>query len=105
MSVQANYSAPRVEHRRRLQPVPRNMRLPASVANKERFLSTEVGDKELEMLIELIRYDGIKDIAKAIGISDLALLRVCSGFIDRCRPKTQHAVRRFFALGPSADIK
>jgi hypothetical protein len=68
------------------------------VSKRERFMGTTIGDKELEMLCELIRYDGLQDIAKAIGISELTLLRVCSGFMGNCRPKSQHAVRKFFAL-------
>lgn len=83
---------------RRPQPIVEKLRIPVSVSKRERFMGTTIGDKELEMLCELIRYDGLQDIAKAIGISELTLLRVCSGFIDRCRPKSQHAVRKFFAL-------
>jgi hypothetical protein len=83
---------------RRPQPIIER-RFPAAVAKRERFMNTTIGDRELEMLCELIRYDGLQDIAKAIGISELTLLRVCSGFIERCRPKSQHAVRKFFALG------
>lgn len=75
------------------------VRIPLALAKKERFLDTRIGDKELQMLCELIRYDGLQDIAKAIGISELTLLRVCSGFMERCKPKSQHAIRRFFALG------
>jgi hypothetical protein len=83
---------------RRPQPIVEKLRIPVSVSKRERFMGTTIGDKELEMLCELIRYDGLQDIAKAIGISELTLLRVCSGFMGNCRPKSQHAVRKFFAL-------
>jgi len=85
---------------RRPQPIVEKLRIPLAVAKRERFMGTTIGDKEVEMLCQLISYDGLQDIAKAIGISELTLLRVCSGFIGNCRPKSQHAIRKFFALGP-----
>jgi|SRR4249920_4265286 hypothetical protein len=86
---------------RRPAPVQAPVRVPIALAGKERYVGTELGPREMKMLQELIEYDGLQPIAKAIGISDVALLRACAGFVDRCQPKTRHALRKFFALGPA----
>ena len=83
----------------RIQPPPAPLILPSVLPDRERYLDVEIGPREVRMLIQLIECDGIAEIAKAIGVGSLVLLRVGSGMIHHCTPKSQLAVRRFFASG------
>jgi hypothetical protein len=71
--------------------------IPDAAPKRERYLGVAVGEREIRSLYMLIESDGLDAIAEAVGISHLALLRVCSGLLHRCRPKTQLAIRKFFA--------
>jgi ABC-type taurine transport system ATPase subunit len=71
--------------------------IPPGAPVRERYLHVTVGEREIRSLYLLIESDGLDAIAEAVGISDTALLRVCAGLMHRCRPKTQLAIRKFFA--------
>jgi len=90
---------PSASHKGRLalRLLPTGLEVPKKAPKKERFLNVQITDKEIALLYQLIEYDGIANIAKAIGVCDVTILRVCAGMFHRCRPGSQHAVRRFFA--------
>jgi hypothetical protein len=71
--------------------------IPDAAPKRERYLQVTVGDREIRTLFVLIEADGLDAIANAIGISHVALLRACAGLMHHCKPKTQLAIRKFFA--------
>lgn len=56
----------------------------------------DITEADIRQLKDLIEYEGLKEISRAIGISEVALLRVCAGWFDRCNRSVRQAVLHFF---------
>lgn len=73
--------------------------LPTTPRRRARTVEVEIGEREIRELKMLVEYDGLNATARAIGISDTALLRVLAGMLPRSHARVQRAVRAFFAPG------
>lgn len=76
------------------------LRFPANAQRNKRAMEVNIGDTEVRMLKQLVEYEGLKEMARILGISESAVLRVCSGWFNRCNTPTQQKVRAFFAEQP-----
>lgn len=68
-----------------------------------RHAEVKIGDAEVKTLKSLVEYEGLDEMAKVVGVSNVTLLRVCAGWFDRCNIHTQQAIRAFFAESDHAQ--
>lgn len=60
------------------------------------YRRTDLSDQQIRIMKDLIEYEGLSFMAREIGVSEMSLLRVCCGWLDRCNTNVRQKVLAFF---------